>query len=96
MAIKINDIPTEGLTLALTDKLDLFDQGAPTTAVTAALLIKPEKAGIFSVAGTVQAEIELECSRCLKKFLYQAGSELNFDLVPEGALDLSAEHELGR
>ena len=31
MAIKINDIPPDGLTLELAEKLDLFDQGAALT-----------------------------------------------------------------
>ena len=33
MAIKINDIPPEGLTLELADKLDLFDQGTASDGI---------------------------------------------------------------
>ena len=94
MAIKINDIPPEGLSLKLAEKLELLDQGSSTTIVTALLTIKPEGGGLFTVAGTMQAELELECSRCLKKFAHRVESQLNVSLVPEGSLNLTAEHEL--
>lgn len=97
MAIKFNDIPPEGLTVTLADKLDLFDEGTADTPFTAQVTIKAEGAGIFHVNGTVEATASLECSRCLKRFPFPIKeAAMDFDLVPEGARKLSAEHELGR
>jgi uncharacterized protein len=96
MAIKINDIPPEGLTLELAQKLDLFDTGTASTAFTANLSVKPTGSGIFHIAGRVQADPLLECSRCLKSFPYHVDTELNIDLAPTNALGVSPEHELNR
>jgi uncharacterized protein len=96
MAIKINDIPPEGLTLELEQKLDLFDKGTASTAFTAALNIKPTGAGILTITGRVMAELVLECSRCLKNFPYKIDTELNIDLAPMSSLGTSPEHELER
>jgi uncharacterized protein len=96
MAIKINDIPPEGLALELAQKLDLFDTGTASTAFTAKLSIKPTGSGIFHIAGRVEADLLLECSRCLKNFPYHADTELSIDLAPTGTLGGSPEHELDR
>ncbi len=97
MAIKINDIPPEGLTLELKDRLDLFEEGAATTPFQATVTVKAEGAGIFHVNGTVEATTELECCRCLKRFTFPVReTAMDFDLVPEGSRKMSAEHELGR
>ncbi len=96
MAIKINDIPLEGLTLELGLTLDLFDKGTASTAFTASLSIKPTGAGTLNVRGRIQSDPVLECSRCLKKFPYKIDTELNIDLVPVGSLGTSPEHELER
>jgi len=97
MAIKINDIPPEGLTVELADKLDLFDGGAADTPFTATVTVKAGGAGVFHVNGTVEATASLECSRCLKRFPFGVKeTAMDFDLVPEGSQKLSAEHELGR
>ncbi len=76
MAIKINDIPPEGLTLELAQKLDLFDKGADIAEFTADLRIKPEGRGILHISGRVQATAVLECSRCLISFPYKIDNEL--------------------
>jgi uncharacterized protein len=94
MGIKINDIPPEGLTLELAQKLDLFDEGTATTSFTAVLNIKPVGGGTIHVNGRVQAEPQLECSRCLKRFWYKIDSALDIDVAPAGSLDASPEHEL--
>lgn len=94
MALKINDIPPEGLTLELDQKLDLFDQGSASTAFRAVLNIKPTGGGSIHMAGRVKAEPLLECSRCLKSFAYKIDSELSIDLTPISAMDKSPEHEL--
>lgn len=97
MAIKINDIPPEGLTIELSDKLDLFDEGSADSPFTAAVTIRAEGAGVFHVNGTVEATASLECSRCLKRFPFRIKeTAMDFALVPEGSQRLSAEHELGR
>jgi uncharacterized protein len=96
MAFKINDIPPEGLTIQLADKLDLFEEGAATTPFKATVTFKAESAGIFHVNGTVEATTELECSRCLKRFSFPIReAAMDFELIPEGSLKQSGEHELG-
>ncbi len=94
MAIKINDIPPEGLTLRLEQKLDLFDQGSASTAFTAVLKIKPTGSGAVHISGRVQSEPLLECSRCLKKFAYGIDSELSIEAAPISAMETAPEHEL--
>jgi len=94
MAIKINDIPPEGLALELAQKIDLFDFGSDFAEFTADLRIKPEGKGIFHVAGRIQAIATLECSRCLINFPYKMAFELNVDLAPINSLATGPEHEL--
>ncbi len=96
MAIKINDIPPEGLTLELAQSLDLFDRGAASTAFTAVLSIKPTGEGILHVSGRVQAAPVLECSRCLEQYTFRIDTQLSIDLAPVGSLTADAEHELVR
>ena len=96
MAIKINDIPPEGLTLELARKLDLYDRGTASEEFTAVLSITPEGKGIFHIAGRVQADTALECSRCLKQFPFHIDTELNIDLAPANVLGTAPEHELDR
>jgi uncharacterized protein len=97
MAIKINDIPPEGLTIELSDKLDLFDEGSADTPFTATVTIKAQGVGGFHVNGVLEATTSLECSRCLKRFPFPVKeTAMDFDLVPEGSQKLAAEHELGR
>ncbi len=94
MAIKINDIPPEGLMVELSQKLDLFDSGTATTGFTAVLSIKPIGAESFHISGRIMSEPELECSRCLKKFAFGIDTELNIDVAPLSAMGSAAEHEL--
>jgi uncharacterized protein len=96
MAIKINDIPPEGLTLELAHKLDLFEKGVASTAFTAVLSFKPSGAGVLHVAGRIQAEPLLECSRCLKSFPYRIDADVKVELVPASTVESGAEHELDR
>ncbi len=94
MAIKINDIPPEGLTLELARKLDLFDTGTASTAFTAVLSIRPTGGGSLHISGRLQAGPQLECSRCLKSFTCNIDTALNIDLAPLSALGTAPEHEL--
>jgi uncharacterized protein len=96
MALKINDIPPEGLTLELARELDLFDKGAVSTAFTAVMSIKPSGAGLFHVAGRIQAEPLLECSRCLKYFPYRIDAEVSLELAPASTVESAPDHELDR
>ncbi len=97
MAIKINDIPPEGLAIELAEKLDLFNEGTAATACAATFTIKPAGSGIFHITGRVQAEPELECSRCLTRFPFRIEeTNLSFDLIPKGSFKTASEHELGR
>jgi uncharacterized protein len=97
MAIKIKDIPPEGLTIDIADSLSLFDEGNAATPFRATVTIRPEGQGIFHVSGTVEAAAELECSRCLKRFPFPVrDAVMDFDLLPESSLQKAAERELGR
>jgi uncharacterized protein len=94
MAIKINDIPPEGLVLKLAQKLDLFDQGTDSTEFTSILRINPAGKGVIHLSGRVQSTIVLECSRCLEKFNHGIDTELDIDVAPMGSLGIAPEHEL--
>lgn len=94
MPIKVNDIPPEGLTLELDQKLVLYDKGSAATAFTAVLNIKPTGSGNVHISGRIQSEPVLECSRCLKNFSYRIDSELSIEVAPISAMDTSPEHEL--
>ncbi len=93
MAIKINDIPPEGLSLELDQELDLFNTGT-ATAFTAVLSIRPSGSGNLHISGRVQSEPQLECSRCLKSFAYRIDTALDIDLSPVSAMGTASEHEL--
>ncbi len=94
MAIKINDIPPEGLTLELGQQLDLFDTGIKSTAFTAVLSIKPIEGGVLHISGRVKSDPLLECSRCLEHFNFGIDTELSIDLAPMNSLGADGEHEL--
>ncbi len=96
MVIKINDIPPEGLTLELAQRLDLFDEGKDTTAFTAVFSLKPAGGARIRVTGRVKAEPALDCSRCLKSFAFTIDTEVNFDFAPLSSLGANPEHELDR
>src|SRR3990170_7485577 len=96
MALNIHEIPPEGLTLELAEKLDLFTTGAATTAFAAALTIKPAGGGLLRMTGRVRSDVMLECSRCLEQFSYPVDAELSIDLAPASSLGKGPEQELGR
>ncbi len=97
MAMKISDIPPEGLIAELDEKIDLFAEEGAAAPFTARFRITPAGNGVFHVTGTVSAEAELECSRCLRRFHFPVrNAAMEFDLVPELRGNTPAEHELGR
>jgi DUF177 domain-containing protein len=93
MAIRISDIPPEGLTLELAQELDLFDRGSATTAFQAVIDIKPASGGVLRVTGSIRSAPVLECSRCLVSFTFAIDTGLDIELAPVGSLG-AAEHEL--
>jgi len=99
MAIKITDIPPEGLQLEIAQELDLFESGEGTTSapVAASLSINPADESGFHITGRVQCEPMLECSRCLSRFPYRIDTKLNVDLSPLNAVaSTPPEHEIGK
>ncbi len=94
MAIKINDIPPEGLTLEIVQQLDLLDSGSADTSVSAVLGIRPAGTGSFRITGRVKSGLQLECSRCLKRFAYGIDVPLDIDLAPMSSMGTASEHEL--
>ncbi|MDA8099507.1 MAG: YceD family protein [Nitrospiraceae bacterium] len=97
MAIKINDIPPEGLTVEIEDRLDLSDEGATLTPFMARIKLVPGGSGTIHVTGTVDADPELECSRCLKRFPYPVrNAVMEFDVLPERAEPSASEQELNK
>lgn len=94
MAIKISDIPSEGLTVEIDQKLDLFGKGIASTDTQGVLSVKPRGREVFHIKGYAQATPMLECSRCLKSFSYPIHAELDFELAPVGSLKDATEHEL--
>jgi len=96
MAMKIKDIPPEGITIEFAhNKLDLFDSGTASTVFTSVLGIKPVGGELLHLEGHVQADTVLECSRCLNIFPYHIETELCIDLAPANTLGTAHEHELG-
>lgn len=66
MKILITDIPDEGLYLDIEEKFG--DEEVPLVSPVKARLELTKAYSEIIVAGNVSAELELECSRCLKKY----------------------------
>jgi uncharacterized metal-binding protein YceD (DUF177 family) len=94
MAIKVKDIPPEGMTLEFDQKLDLLDTGSASTAFRAVVNIKPAGGGSLHLSGRVHSAPELECSRCLKRFPFTLDTGFSIDVSPLSTMDKSPEHEL--
>ena len=96
MAIKINDIPPEGLTVEIDERIDLFETGV-AAPVAATMTIRPGAGGSFHISGKASTTAELECSRCLKPFPFTVqDAVMEFELLRESSVQTGAEHELGR
>lgn len=96
MAVKINEIPPEGLTLNLAESLDLYRSGGELTAYTVTLRISPIAGASFRVRGRVKSSPILECSRCLRSFEFPIDIDFDFELAPSSSLGPEPEHELER
>lgn len=64
MKIVIPDIPEEGLVVALEEKISI--EGFSVSSPVKAELTVNRTAGEVMVTGSLSAELEMECSRCLK------------------------------
>lgn len=93
MAIKISDIPPEGLTIELAESLDL---SGVLTAYTAKLSIMPIGGAAFRITGMVKSAPVLECSRCLRSFNFSVDTDFDFELAPSSSMSSKPEHELER
>ena len=97
MAIKINDIPPEGLRLELSDRLEQLGEGAGPASIDADITITPSVGGAFRITGSLRAETTLECNRCLKRFPFGISEKaLEIELQPGASRPERAEHELDR
>lgn len=93
MAIKVQDIPPEGLTLDLAEDIRVLDESATPTVCTAVLTITPRSGSLLHVRGHVTASQTLQCSRCLVSFDYPVDASIDFELSPAAALGPAEEHE---
>lgn len=96
MAIKLNEIPPEGLTLNLAASVDLHRSGGELTAYTVTLKISRTAGASFRVRGRVKSSPILECSRCLRGFEFPIDIDFDFELEPSSVLGSEPEHELER
>lgn len=97
MGFKVADIPPEGLTVELSEKIDLFDKDSAETGFTADLSIKTRGGGRVHISGRIKSVPELQCSRCLKMFPFAVETAIDLDLLPVNALNAEgSEHELGK
>lgn len=97
MLIKVSDIPEEGL------KVELSEPGEALSVLEGqARLVGPAKGDFVVrlagstvyVSGSVEAELELECSRCGKPFTSSFKTGLAVDLYPLESLSAAEEEEL--
>ncbi|MDA8079698.1 MAG: DUF177 domain-containing protein [Nitrospiraceae bacterium] len=66
MKILIADIPDEGLEVDIAEKMSIDDVSPPSPVKARLDVAKAEQEII--IAGSLQAELQLQCSRCLRDF----------------------------
>lgn len=91
MKIVIADIPEEGLEIHLSEKLLLDDISLASPVEGDLSLLKTGSE--ISVTGTLRAEINQDCSRCLKEFSTELNMPLNVVFHPVTELGTDS-HEL--
>lgn len=105
MVIDLRNIPEEGLDLSYKEaieRLSLDEEGYPfSTDVAVNTHIKKEVDTVF-ISGSLEAELKIGCSRCLKKFTFRINPHFAVDYIPspqhkeEGELELTgSEMEVG-
>jgi uncharacterized protein len=92
MKIIISEIPEEGLELDLKDGIqsDIVKIVSPVKSN-----LRVDKIGEqVVVRGALNADVELECSRCLKHFPMRLSSQINIVYEPEKETGRGEQHEL--
>src|SRR5512139_965451 len=104
LTLKLDEIPEEGLNLKWSEerasllaylknlsKID-FDFETPLQSE-----MKIQKAGqSVLITGKIQANLRLQCVRCLKEFTYPLSNEFDLTLHPSKEAPSEEETELGR
>lgn len=97
MEIKVADIPEEGLKLELTyeasDFEGLGEEVRVSSPVTAVFSLKKIETTVY-LAGGMEADAELSCSRCGKPFEVHMTAQFKLDMVPMESLSREEEREL--
>ncbi len=92
MKILIADIPDEGLEVDITEKVSLDDVSQPSTVKARLDVTKAEQEII--IAGSLQAELQLQCSRCLRDFRRSLDIPVNVVYHPLEEEKKGERHEL--
>lgn len=89
MRVRVEDIPPEGFEFELEDTLAVAqDLGAQVACLAGALraVLRLERRGSLVLArGRYQARVELECSRCLQRFVQDLAGGLDWAFRPPEA-----------
>jgi uncharacterized protein len=97
MEIKVADIPEEGLKLDLayeaSDFEGLGEEVRVSSPVKAVFSLKKIETTVY-LAGDMEADVELACSRCGKPFEVHMTAQLKLDMVPMESLSREEEREL--
>jgi uncharacterized protein len=91
MKLLIEDIPDEGLELDLKEKVELEDTPLFSPVTAHIELLRRDRE--IMVTGSLGAEVELQCSRCLKSFRRTLKIQVNVVYHPVEEIG-SARHEL--
>lgn len=87
MKIVIADIPDEGLELDIEERVNVEDVALSGPVISQLSLNKVEREII--ITGRLKAEMELQCSRCLKDFTQRL--DINVNVVYHPAEDVAGE-----
>ncbi len=97
MEIKVIDIPVEGLEIELSEEAAIFEgldeDVNAASKVLASFSLKKVGATVY-LAGSMETEISLVCSRCGKPFEAHVEAGFKLDLVPFESLPREEEKEL--
>lgn len=93
MKITVSEIPEEGLDIDITEKMR-SDSVAVVSPVRASLRIEKTASSEVLVRGTVNADMELQCSRCLRPFVVNVKSEIEVVYHPAASISRDEHYEL--
>jgi uncharacterized protein len=97
MEILVRDIPPHGLDLDFEAdplNLDLLEDGIGFEGLIRVHLSVSKQQEMVFVTGRTQAQLLLECGRCLKKFPCPLNLGIQAEYLPSKSLPAQAEHEL--